>query len=60
MTEARPIRLLPALALAVSVAVIVALLWRAALPGESGPLWFLLAIPALVVARLAGARLRRP
>ena len=60
MTESRPIRFLPAIALAASVAVMLFLLWRSALPGEGGPLWFLLAIPALLIARLAWGRLRRP
>ena len=60
MTDARPIRLVPAVTLAASIAIILFLLWRSSLPGDSEPFWFLLAIPALILARLAWGRLRRP
>ena len=54
------VRLGPAFFLALCIAVIVYLLWHAWQPGDPGPLWYLLAIPAIIAARFAWRRLRRP
>lgn len=39
---------------------IVYLFTRALSPGDTGPLWYLLAVPAILVARIAWRAIRRP